>query len=304
MKLISFLVLLAISNLAFAQDFLPLWPKGKMPNSKGLPIKDSIANERIYQVGTPGMYVYLPSIQENNGAAVVICPGGGYSRLAYMISGIQLAKWFNTLGISAFVLNYRLPHSPDLVAREYGPLMDAQRAMKLIRANAVKWQIDTARVGILGSSAGGHLAALASNYSKDLTAIKDSIDNRSYLPDFTILISPVIDLGVYAHKGSRTNLLGDQPSDSLVKQFSVQNLVTGKTPVTFIVGAMDDKVVVPMNSLLYYQALLLHNVSGSYHVFPQGAHAIALRNNPGSTNLWTNLCEEWMKEMKIIRPLK
>lgn len=304
MKLISFLVLLAISNLAFAQDFLPLWPKGKMPNSKGLPIKDSIANERIYQVGTPGMYVYLPSVQENNGAAVVICPGGGYSRLAYMISGVQLAKWFNTIGISAFVLNYRLPHSPDLVAREYGPLMDAQRAMKLIRANAVKWQIDTSRIGILGSSAGGHLAALTSNYSKDLTAIKDSIDSRNYLPDFTILISPVIDLDVYAHKGSRTNLLGDQPSDSLVKQFSVQNLVTGKTPVTFIVGAMDDKVVVPMNSLLYYQALLLHSVSASYHVFPQGAHAIALRNNPGSTNLWTNLCEEWMKEMKIIRPLK
>mgnify|MGYP003583073271 FL=1 len=302
MKLICFLALLSISNMVCAQDFLPLWPAGKMPNSKKIPVKDSIANERIYQVGTPGMYVYLPSVQENNGAAVVICPGGGYSRLAYMISGVQLAKWFNTLGIAAFVLNYRLPHSPDLLQRESGPLMDAQRAIKIIRANAGKWQIDTSRVGILGSSAGGHLAALASNYSKDLTMVKDSIYNRNYLPDFTILISPVIDLGDYAHKGSRANLLGDKPTDSLVKQYSVQNLVSGKTPPAYIVGAIDDKVVLPVNALLYYQALLVNKVSASFHVFPQGAHAIALRNNPGSANLWTNLCEEWLKEMKIILP--
>ena len=140
MRVLSFVFLLVFISNSKAQEFIPLWPKGKMPNSKGLQIKDSIANERVYKVGTPGMYAFFPSDQENKRAAVVICPGGGYERLAYMISGWQLAKWFNTMGVSAFVLNYRLPNSPDLIQREIGPLQDAQRAMRLIRAKASKWK--------------------------------------------------------------------------------------------------------------------------------------------------------------------
>src|ERR1051325_4129537 len=140
-------------------EFIPLYPKGKMPNSKGLNLKDSIMNERIYRVGTPGMYAFFPSSAENKGAAVLICPGGGYERLAYVISGTQLAKWFNSIGISAFVLNYRLPNSPDLVQREIGPLQDAQRALKIIRKNAEKWGIKPDKIGVQGSSAGGHLAS-------------------------------------------------------------------------------------------------------------------------------------------------
>src|SRR3954470_9231976 len=137
-------------------EFIPLYPKGKMPNSKGMNLTDSIANERIYRVGTPGMYAFFPSSAENKGAAVLICPGGGYERLAYVISGTQLAKWFNAIGISAFVLNYRLPNSPDLVQREIGPLQDAQRAIRIIRANAGKWGIKADKIGMQGSSAGGH----------------------------------------------------------------------------------------------------------------------------------------------------
>ncbi|MDB5190438.1 MAG: pectin acetylesterase, partial [Segetibacter sp.] len=132
--------------------FIPLYPLGKMPNSKGLKIMDSIANERIYRVGTPGMYAFFPSSTENKGAAVLICPGGGYERLAYVISGTQLAKWFNAIGISAFVLNYRLPTSPDLKQREIGPLQDAQRAVKIIRKNAERWGIRKDKIGIQGSS--------------------------------------------------------------------------------------------------------------------------------------------------------
>jgi acetyl esterase/lipase len=281
-------------------EFIPLYTKGKMPNSKGLNLKDSIANERIYQVGTPGMYGFFPSSSENKGAAVVICPGGGYERLAYVISGTQLAKWFNAIGISAFVLNYSLPNSPDLKQREIGPLQDAQRAIRIIRANANKWGIKPDKIGMQGSSAGGHLATLSGTHNEDVSALHDSLDNISFHPNFLILVSPVIDLGTYAHTGSRKNLLGDNPSQDLINKYSTQNSVTNTTPPTFIADAFNDKSVSPMNSLLFYKALLEHQVSTSFHVFPQGGHAIALRNNPGSTEQWTNLCEAWLIEMGII----
>jgi len=281
-------------------EFIPLYSPGKMPNSKGLNLKDSIANERIYRVGTPGMYAFFPSAQENKGAAVLICPGGGYERLAYVISGVQLAKWFNTLGVSAFVLNYRLPNSPDLIERETGPLQDAQRAIKIIRANGMKWGIKADKIGVQGSSAGGHLASLVSTQADDITQVHDSLDNISFHPDFMILVSPVIDMGSYAHPGSRKNLLWNNPSQELISQYSTQNRVTETTPPAFIADAFNDNVVLPVNSLLFYKALLEHKVVTSFHVFPQGAHAIALRNNPGSTNQWTNLCEAWMIEMGFI----
>jgi acetyl esterase/lipase len=283
-----------------AQEFIPLWPKGKMPNSKGMNLRDSIANERVYRVGTPGMWAYFPSAQENKGAAVIICPGGGYERLAYVISGTQLAKWFNTLGVSAFVLNYRLPNSPDLRQRHTGPLQDLQRALKLVRASAAKWGIDGNRIGVQGSSAGGHLAAMAGTAKADLSSINDSLDTLSFRPNFTILISPVINLGQYAHAGSRRNLLGESPPDELVKTYSLETQVSASTPPAFLVHAFDDRSVSATNSLLFYSALLQYKVPASLHVFPQGGHAIALRNNPGSAALWVNLCEAWLTEMKFL----
>lgn len=310
MKAIALISLISYCVMAHAQapqtspekfaEFIPLYPKGKMTNSNGMNLKDSIANERIYRVGTPGMYAFFPSAQENKGAAVLICPGGGYERLAYVISGIQLAKWFNAIGISAFVLNYRLPNSPDLKQREIGPLQDAQRAMKIIRSNVAKWGIKPEKIGVQGSSAGGHLASLLATETQDFSAIKDSLDTVSFHPDFMILISPVIDLGTYAHAGSRKNLLGANPSQELIDKYSTQNRATGSTAPAFIVHAFNDNSVSPMNSLLFYKALLEHKVITSFHVFPQGGHAIALRNNPGSTGQWTNLCEAWMIEMGFI----
>lgn len=284
-----------------AQEFIPLWPKGKMPNSKGMELSDSIANERIYRVGTPGFYAFFPSDQENKGAAIVICPGGGYERLAYMVSGMQLAKWFNTMGISAFVLNYRLPNSPDLKEREQGPLQDAQRAIKLIRFNAAKWKIDPKKVGIQGSSAGGHLAAIAGTLTEDISGINDALDTFSIRPDFTILISPVIDMGRYAHSGSKKNLLGADPSAAMIEKYSAQLQVTAKTPPAFIVHASNDQSVDPHNSLLFYQALTEKKIISALHIFPQGGHAIALRNNPGSANQWTQLCESWLQEMNFLK---
>jgi acetyl esterase/lipase len=286
---------------AVCQDFIEIWPKNNIPNSKHLKLDDSIANERVYRVMHPGMYAFFPGKQENKGAAVVICPGGGYERLAYIVSGLQLAKWFNTMGITAFVLNYRLPNSPDLKQREIGPLMDAQRAIRYIRANAVKWGIKPDKIGIMGSSSGGHLAASASTIGDDVSAIKDNLDTVSYKPNFTILVSPVISLSTtYAHAGSVKNLLGPGASDEIKKKYSLDLQVTPATPPCFIVDAVNDKTVSPINSLLYYQALLQNKVPVSFHAFPQGAHSIALRNNPGSTELWTKLCEMWLIETDII----
>lgn len=291
--------LFGVFNL-FAQEFIALYPQGKMPNSKGMDLKDDIRNERVYQVGTPGFYAFFPSIQENKGAAVVICPGGGYERLAYQISGIQLAKWFNSIGISAFVLNYRLPNSPDLQHREIGPLQDAERAMRVIRSNAEKWQIKSDKIGVLGSSAGGHLAANLGVATEDFAKIGDDLDKLSFAPNFMILISPVISMGEYAHAGSKKNLLGENPSKELVEKYSLEKRVTATTPPVFIVHAADDKSVSPRNSLMFYNSLLDKNISASLHIFPTGGHAIALRNNPGSTETWTTLCEMWLVEMGFI----
>ncbi|MFT3682128.1 MAG: alpha/beta hydrolase [Ferruginibacter sp.] len=281
-------------------EFIPLYPAGKMPNSRGLKLTDSISNERIFRVGTPGMYAFFPSVKENKGAAVLICPGGGYERLSYVTSGTQLAKWFNSIGVSAFVLNYRLPNSPDLVKREIGPLQDAQRAIRIIRKNAAAWSIKTDRIGVQGSSAGGHLAALLGTDIKDTIGYYDSLDTISSHPNFMILVSPVIDMGTYAHAGSRKNLLGENASPDLINTYSIQNRVTNSTAPAFIVHAFNDNVVSAMNSLLLYKALFEQKVTSSLHVFPQGAHAIALRNNPGTTEEWTNLCEGWLTEMGFI----
>lgn len=294
------LVVLISAASGFAQEFVPLWEKGKMPNSKGLDLKDDIRNERIYQVGTPGFYAFFPSNQENKGAAVLICPGGGYERLAYVIAGHQMAKWFNAIGVSAFVLNYRLPNSPDLQQRETAPLQDAQRAMRIIRQNAEKWQIKTDKIGVFGTSAGAHLAANLATGAEDVSKTGDGADAFAFAPNFAILISPVITMGEFAHMGSKKNLLGENPSKELVEKYSLEKQVTSKTPPVFLVHAADDKSVSVRNSLMFYTALVDKNVPASLHIFPFGAHAIALRNNPGSTEEWTRLCEMWLIEMGFI----
>ena len=297
---IIFIGLLCFCKPVIAQDFIPLYPAGKMPNSKGLNLKDSVVNERVLQVGNPGIYTFFPSVDDNNGGAVIIFPGGGYHHNTLNLGGFQLAKWFNTLGMSAFVVNYRLPTSRDLIQRDIAPLQDAQRAIKVIRANAKIWKIDTSRLGIMGTSAGGHLAALEATTLQDYSLIGDSIDNFSLASKFMILISPVIDMGSFAHKGSRDNLLGSSPSEAMIKKYSPQYHVSANTPVCFIAGAFNDKSVAPENSLFFYEALLRNKVSTSFHVFPQGGHAININGTPGSADLWKDLCEAWLKEMGFI----
>lgn len=259
------LILLLVAGTATAQTYMPLWPKGEMPNARGVPVQDSIRNQRIYRLKRPGMYAFFPSIDDNKGSAVVIFPGGGYTHLTYVLGGTQLAKWFNVMGMSAFVVNYRLPNSPNLVKRQIAPLQDAQRAMQMVRANASKWGIDPDKVGIMGTSSGGHVAStLGTHLNQNVSFIGDSLDAFAYKPDFMILVSPVITMGKYAHKGSRKSLLGEHPSKALVRKYSNELQVTNETPPTFLANAFDDPAVDPHNELLFYQALLAH---GGIHQF-------------------------------------
>jgi len=270
-----------------------------MPNSKGMNLTDSIFDERYRRVGTPGIYAFFPSKQENKNTSVILCPGGGYHHYAYM-STFQVAKWLNTLGINAFVLISRLPLSPDLVERSKVPLQDAQRAIRLIRSNAQSWNINPNKIGIMGFSAGGHVASTLGTHLEDVAAIGDELDKIAFNPNFMMLISPVITMGDSAHQGSKENLLGEKPSKELIEKYSSEKHVTTKTPPAFIVVAENDKVVPPINSILFFNALQEKKVSASLHVFPQGGHGIGMQGNPGSTKLWRELCEMWMIEMGFI----
>lgn len=303
MRIIIFLFILSfiLSNQIFSQDIIPLWEKGKMPNDNGKQVTDSIANERVFRVAEPRMLAYFPSNQENKRAAVLIIPGGGYVRLAYLVAGTQMAKWFNTLGINAFVLLHRLPQAPNVIDSRYAPIEDAQRALRIIRARAQEWSIDADKIGVFGTSAGGHLAATLGTHQKDYSKVNDALDTVSFRPDFMLLISPVITFGEYAHKGSRDNLLGKNPSAADIQLFSNELQVTEQTPPTFLVHASNDKSVPVMNSLLFAQALVEKGVSTSLHIFPQGGHNIQLRDNPGSANSWTTLCEQWLVEMGFLK---
>jgi acetyl esterase/lipase len=296
-KQILFLAAILFSVIANAQQVIPLWEQGTMPNSKGLHISDSIANERQFVVANPNIEVYTPSKEENRGFAVLVIPGGGYARLAYVVSGSQIAKYINTIGGTAFVLKYRLPVSPDLIHRETGPLQDAQRAIKKMRSLAPQYSYSVNRIGVIGASAGGHLASSLGVYTEDYTEVKDSVNKYSFRPDFMVLISPVITLAYpFAHKGSRENLLGKDAGKELVDKFSTNLHVTDKTPPTILFHANDDKSVSSLNSVFFYTALREKGVNASLHIFPHGGHAINLTTSPGSTILWMPILDAWLKE--------
>lgn len=294
------LLFVFVSFTAFGQEYIPLWPEGKMPNSKGMKLPRIEERERITQVDVPGMYAFFTSKEENTGTSVLIFPPGGYQKLTYNIAGIQLAKWFNTFGVNAFVVMYRMPSSPDLKNPAFGPIMDGQRAVKLVRENAEKWGIDKNKIGVMGCSAGGGLAVNLATINTDYTKINDALDTVDFKPDFQIVVSGAISMRQNAHKGSHDALLGINPSPDTEILFSGELNVSSTTSPALVVCAANDPVVNPLNSIHYYEALLKSSVKSALHIFPQGGHSIALRNNPGSTELWTSLCEEWLREMSFL----
>ena len=297
MKKAVLIILMFFINQILGQQKIAVWPKGEMPNSKGLKLKIEEEKEgRITQIQEAELFAFLPAKEERKQIAVIIIPGGGYKHLTYDLGGYSYAKWLNTLGISAFVLNYRLPTSPDLKQREIGPLQDIQAAIKLIRKNAGKYGISPDKIGVLGTSAGGHLAAMASDISTDYTELEGDWTNYSTIPDFAILVSPVIDLGEFAHKGSRVNLLGENASEEKIREYSMQNRVTEITPPTILFHAQNDPAVPVANSILYYEAMLKNKVKGAMFIFPEGEHNIGISNKSELTDNWKKICADWLKQ--------
>ena len=296
-KIFLFLIIILFNEIS-AQKKITVWPKGEMPNSKGLKLNIIEEKEgRITQIQEAELFAFLPAKEERKQLAIIIIPGGGYRHLTYDLGGYSYAKWLNTLGISAFVLNYRLPTSPDLKQREIGPLQDIQAAIKLIRKNADQYGISPDQIGVLGTSAGGHLAAMVSNISTDYTELKGDWQNYSTVPNFAILVSPVIDLGEFAHKGSRDNLLGENASSEKIKEYSMQNRVTDKTPPTILFHAQNDNAVPVINSILYYEAMIKNKVKGAMFIFPEGEHNIGISNKTELTDNWKKICADWLRNM-------
>jgi acetyl esterase/lipase len=289
--------LMLSSAITFAQEQpIPLYPNG-VPNSKPTPATYVEKNDRadndqwVTDVGTPTLTPFIPEKGTANGAAVVICPGGGYGGLSMDKEGYRVAKAFNQFGVTAFVLKYRLPSDEIMVDKTIGPLQDAQQAILMVRKNAAKWGVNPNKIGIIGFSAGGHLASTEGTHFEKV--LVDDKDNISVRPDFMMLLYPVISFGPLAHVGSRENLIGKTPSQDLLNLYSNEKQITANTPPTFLVHATDDDAVPVQNSIMFYEALLANKVKAEMHLFEAGGHGFGL-NNPKSKEHWIDWCKNWM----------
>lgn len=276
------LLAVALMNLTAVAEkkVIPLWQEGA-PTSNGLEgIEEKCVNNRISDVSNPELWVY--PAKDPNGMMLIICPGGGYMRLAIDHEGTDLTDWLNSRGISCAVLKYRMPNGHPEV-----PLEDSRRAISIVRDRAAEWGVDPQKVGIMGSSAGGHFAAtLATLYG----------DNR-YRPDFQVLLYPVISMGDDTHMGSRKELLGEKPSEEMIRKYSLQNNVTEKTPQAFIALSADDGAVPPSNSLNYAEALIRNKVPVTLHVYPTGGHGWGFRDSFTYKQQWTMELEKFLNNL-------
>ena len=278
-----------------AQERIELWEGVEMPNSKGIFVADSIANQRVYKVGRPAIYRVSPSPENNRGIAVVICPGGGYQRYAWEVAGWDIARWLADKGITGFILTARLPNSPDVIDPATVGVQDLQRALQVIRARSAEWGIAKEKIGVEGSSAGGHLAASAGVERTLLYAGEDAISRERHTPDFMVLVSPVITLREgLTHRGSREMLCGKNPTEAQIQRYSVDEQVTEKAPPTLLFHAHNDRAVPCENSIRMYEALRKKGVMASLHIFPEGGHSISLEEQPAGTELWKELTERWI----------
>ena len=290
---------MGFTTLSFGQEkTLKIWPD-KIPGAIEDPSykMETITDNgwtRIDKVSDPTLDFYPAPKEKSNGTAVVICPGGGYAVLAIDHEGAQVAKWFNSMGITAFVLKYRLPSNKIMVDKSIAPLQDAQEALRIVRRNAKEWNINPDKIGIMGFSAGGHVAStLSTHYSDKVYEVKDASSAR---PDFSLLIYPVISMEAdITHMGSRENLLGKNPSREMVKRFSNEQQVTKDTPPAFLVCSSDDDVVPIQNSIDYLLALKKAGVHGELHVYESGGHGYGLGRSKDTEITWPNACKKWLE---------
>ena len=296
-KLSLFILSCCIMSLTiFSQSVIPLY-KDSIPNSK--PSKDEEKVEyrngitMISKISRPTITVYLPPKEKANGTAVIICPGGGYWVTASVHEGSDVAKVFAAMGVTAFVLKYRIPNDATMVNKEIGPLQDAQQALKIVRDRATEWNVNPDRVGIMGFSAGGHLASTAGTHFAN--PVIPNAENTSLRPNFMVLIYPVISmLESITHKGSGEQLLGKTPSPEKIKEYSNELQVTSQTPPTFLVHASDDDLVNPENSIVFYQALLKNKVPAELHIYQSGGHGFGMKQK-NKKELWMERCRNWME---------
>lgn len=278
------LLLLTLAGLGFGEpERIAVWPGKEAPDGQG---GNTLA--------TTTLTVHRP--EKSNGAAVIICPGGGYGGLVTEGEGQGIARWLNSHGVTGLVLEYRLPQGKRMV-----PLLDAQRAIRLARSRAKDWQIDPARVGIMGFSAGGHLASTAATrFDAGKPDAEDPVEHFSSRPDFAILIYPVITMTELSHGGSRNNLLGPAPSKKLIDEFSSEKQVSAKTPPAFLAHAKDDTVVVPRNSELFAAALKKHHVEVEYLELPDGGHGLNGYKGP-SWDAWQAASLKWLEKIGMLK---
>jgi acetyl esterase/lipase len=292
----------ASSRLAFAEapKEMLLWPAEHPANQGDEPktVDSPEWTERVTK--SPMLTPFLPDADKRSGAAVVICPGGGYSGLAMQKEGLDTAEWFRAHGVAGIVLRYRCGGGKN---QQPVPLEDAHRAIRTVRARASEWGVDPKRIGILGYSAGGHLASSAATIFDDGKAdAADPIEQQSCRPDFAVLVYPVISMetGV-THNGSRNNLLGPNPDEKLVEEWSTYRRVSDKTPPTFLVHASDDKAVPVKNSLLFYQAVVDHGVPAELHVYEEGGHGFGLLRGDRPADHWPEQLAPWLKKHGITK---
>ena len=288
-----------------AQQVVPLY-SDKIPDSKTCDEKDHEFIDTSWNksgllivdhISKPTLSIYEPAKEKKTGSAVIICPGGGYGVLAAGHEGADIAKAFNDVGVTAFVLRYRLPKDACMSDKAFVPLMDAQQAIWFVRSRAKQYGVNTDKIGIMGFSAGGHLASTAGTH---FTAVRKDLANDNLRPDFMILIYPVISFNdAIGHVGSRDNLLGKNPDKNLVQLFSNELQVTSQTPPTFLVHASDDNGVLPENSIRFYQALLRNKVPAELHLYEHGGHGFGL-HNPSTKEDWFKACVDWMTANKFI----
>jgi acetyl esterase/lipase len=247
------------------------------------------------ETAVPTITLHRPAAEKANGAAMVICPGGGYGGLVVGAEGHGIAQWLGRHGITGIVLEYRLPKGRSSV-----PLLDAQRAIRTARSQAADWKIDANRIGIIGFSAGGHLASTAATHFDDGNAqAEDPIDRLSCRPDFAILVYPVVSMGPLGHGGSRRNLLGNEPTAELIEKFSNEKQVTERTPPIFLTHALNDKVVVPEHSRILHEALKKHRVASEYLELPEGGHGLNGYKGP-MWDAWQTQSLAWLAKLKMI----
>ena len=290
-----FVVYMMIASAAVAQQTIPLY-NGVIPNSK--PVADEEKSEardgitRVSKISRPTLTIFPAEKDKANGTAVIIFPGGGYRINAIDHEGIFVAKKFNESGITAFVVKYRIPDDVTMENREIGPLQDAQQAIKVVRQRAKEWNVNPDRIGVMGFSAGGHLASTAgTHFTMPVIPNSEGINLRA---DFMILIYPVISFqDSITHMGSREQLLGKTPSNDKIDYYSNELQVTTQTPPTFLVHASDDGAVKPQNSIVFYENLIHKGVPAELHIYQRGGHGFGL-NNKFTSDMWMDRCLNWM----------